>query len=167
MQTGANAGPQLEVEALTLSSARTWAVVLQRLVLDRRDDTLLAPDALALSTHRNWGAPETARRTPDTRAVPSLHGRLPPSLPSARSRPGAATGRLLDAVAETGPHDAYPHYGGEYEDYPRHGEPRMRNGASTARVQPVLGQPVMTARPATARELPGAGAAGCTRPRVR
>ena len=144
---GGQAGPQLELEALSFSSARLWATVVQRLVLERRDEAVVPVDALVLGTHRNWGAPETARRMPEgsrSVPVPSLQGRLPSAEPVGWPRHGGATARLLDAVAEVGPEPN--------GDAHRGGEMRPWASAATARAPPQTNQAHLVAGPATARE---------------
>ncbi len=151
---GGQTGPQLELEALTPPSARLWGTLVQWLVLERHDEA--APvDAMQLGTHRNWGAPETARRIPPAARntpVPSLQGRLPAGEPVSWPRPGGATWRLLDAVAEAGP-DAHAaaRQGGS------------RSSAATARAPPQTYRASVMPGPATAREPARAGDVGRVR----
>jgi len=93
---------RLEVEALNCDALDMWAIALQHVVLARSpaDPTKVAPPTHfgGGGTHRNWGAPETARGPRE--AGPVVNRLL---LPSPAANHGAMTTRLLNGVAAPAP----------------------------------------------------------------
>ena len=95
---------RLEVEALNSDALDMWAIALQHVVLARLppDPTMVSPPrimhGLGGGTHRNWGAPETAR---GERGPGPVVDRLKLSSPAAVNH-GAVTTRLLNNLAGGG-----------------------------------------------------------------
>ena len=95
---------RLEVEAMNSAALDMWAIALQHVVLARSpaDPTTVSQAIPAgyggAGTHRNWGAPETAR---GARPPGPVVSRL--QLPSAANH-GAMTTRLLNNVGAGGAH---------------------------------------------------------------
>jgi len=96
---------RLEVEALNSDALDMWAIALQHVVLARSpaDPTMVSPPhpipaGFGGGTHRNWGAPETAR---GARPPGPVVSRL--LLPSLAANHGDMTRRLLNSVEASGP----------------------------------------------------------------
>jgi hypothetical protein len=93
---------RLEVEALNSDALDMWAIALQHVVMARSpaDPTMVSPPPAGFggSTHRNWGAPETAR---GPRPPGPVVSRL--LLPSPAANHGDMTRRLLNSVGSSGP----------------------------------------------------------------